>query len=92
MCRFFCTCARILGVLYVVFYFIVDVVAVVLQVAVNIFILCLVDGPVRVFAPYQSLPKVLYFLLEKLWPGTNCFCPIVEYTYDTILYIYIYLT
>ena len=54
-------------------------------VVVNIFILCPVDGPVRVFAPYKGLRKVLYFLLEKLWFGTNCFGPIGEYTYDTLL-------
>ena len=29
--------------------------------------------PMGVFAPYQSLPKVLKFLLKKLWISANCF-------------------
>ena len=64
----------------------VVVVAVVIPpVAVNIFVLNLVDGPPKVFTPDQSLPVVLYFPLEELWSSANCFGPMGKCTYDTIL-------
>ena len=64
---------------------VVVVVVIILPIALNIFILNPVNGPSRVFTPDQSLPKVLYFLLEDLWPSANCFGPMGKCTYDTIL-------
>ena len=71
---------------------VVLLVVIVLPVAVNIFVLNPVDGTPRVFTPDQSLPKVLYFLLEELRSSANCFDPMDKCTYDTILSIKIMVT
>ena len=85
MWGFFYTCTWVVDALFSVVFLVVVMVGIVLPVAVNIFTLCPVDGPFRVLAPDQGLPKVLYFLLKKLLSGVNCFVPMGKCTYDTIL-------
>ena len=61
------------------------IIALFLLVAVENFILNLVDGPGGVLALAHCIPEVSKFLLEELWVSANCFSPVDECTYDTVL-------
>ena len=47
-----------------------------LLVAIEDFVLNLIDGPGGVLALTHSIPKVSKFLLEELWISANCFDPV----------------
>ena len=58
---FFCACPGVVDVLCIaVFLAVVVMIGVVLLVAVNIFNLYPINGPVRIFAPGQGFHKVLF--------------------------------
>ena len=61
------------------------IIALFLLVAVQYFILNLIDGPEGAFALAHCIPKVSKFLLEELWVSANCFSPVSECMYDTVL-------
>ena len=48
-----------------------------LPVAIDNFLLNLVDGPGGVLALAHSIPKVSKFLLEEIWISANYFGPVV---------------
>ena len=62
-----------------------NVVTLFLLVAIKNFILYPVNGPRGVIALSKCPPKVCKFLLEKLWVSVDCFGPVGECPYDTIL-------
>ena len=61
------------------------IIALLLPVAIENFILNLVNCPGGVLALAHCIPKVSKFLLEELWVSANCFSSVGECTYDTVL-------
>ena len=80
-----CACVLIvvdLGLIVVIC--VVLIIALFLPVAIENFILNLIDGPRGVPAPAHCIPKVSKFLLKELWVSANCFSPVGECTHDTL--------
>ena len=80
-----CTCTLIVLWLLLVVVCAVLIIVMFPSVVIKNFILNLVNGPGWVFTLSHCIPKVSKFLLEKLWLGAKCFCPVGKCTYDTVL-------
>ena len=81
-----CTCIFIVVDLWmIVVVCIVLNVALIYPVAIENFVLNLINCPGGVIALHHCLPKVSKFILEKLWGSANSFSPVGKCTYDTAL-------
>ena len=44
-----------------------------------------VQGPCGVFASFEGLEEMLFFLLQQLWTGAYSFCSVIKSAYHTVL-------